>query len=207
MGLDVRKYDANPGGLEFQLLFNEIKAYTLVGRDRCFMLYQLAKYADAKEGEIAEVGVYKGGTGKLIAKTCPKKPIHLFDTFSGMPATDETKDKHRKDDFNDTSLKSVKKYLGDCENIRFYQGFFPDTSGPVANTKFCFAHIDVDIYQSVKDSLEFFYHRMVQGGIMVFDDYGWKTCPGVKKAISEFLLDKVETPIMTTRYQCMLIKI
>ncbi|GAH92634.1 unnamed protein product, partial [marine sediment metagenome] len=88
-----------------------------------------------------------GGTGKLIAKTCPKKPIHLFDTFSGMPATDETKDKHRQGDFNDTSLKSVKKYLGDCENIRFYQGFFPDTSGPVANTKFCFVHIDVDIYQ------------------------------------------------------------
>jgi hypothetical protein len=48
---------------------------------------------------------------------------------------------------------------------------------------------------------------MVSGGLMVFDDYEWHYCPGVKKALGEFLSDKPETIFVTTRYQCMLIKL
>jgi hypothetical protein len=170
------------------------------------MLYQLAKYANAKDGEIAEVGVYKGGTGKLIAKACPDKIVHLFDTFSGMPREDSSIDHHTEGDFSDTCLASVEKFLKGCDNIVFHPGFFPSTGHCVKDRSFCFAHIDVDIYKSVTHCLEFFYDRIVQGGLMVFDDYGWKACPGVKKAVGEFLLDKAEIPIVTTRYQCMLIK-
>jgi hypothetical protein len=41
---------------DFQLLFEEIKVKTVVHQDRCFMLYQLARYANAIDGEVAEVG-------------------------------------------------------------------------------------------------------------------------------------------------------
>ena len=212
MGLEVRKLNKHllqleTNSEEFQLLYEQIKEYTLVSQHRCFILYQLAKHANSKQGQIAEVGVYKGGTGKLIAKTCPEKPIHLFDTFSGMPTTNKTKDKHRQGDFNDTSLKSVKKYLGDCENIRFYQGFFPDTSAPIVNMRFCFAHIDVDIYKSVIDCCAFFYPRMISGGIMVFDDYGFVNCHGAKLAVDEFFSDKGEYPCYLPTGQCFVVKL
>ncbi|HDL64802.1 MAG TPA: hypothetical protein ENH12_05370 [Proteobacteria bacterium] len=191
----------------FLSLFKEIEDRTLVSIDRCFNLFQLARYAAHREGDIAEVGVYRGGTGRLLARTCPKKTIHLFDTFSGMPETDGEIDLHKKDDFSDSSLESVRAFLEDCPDISFHPGIFPASAAALRDRSFCFAHIDVDIYQSARASLEFFYPAMVPGGVMVFDDYEWEGCPGIKQALDEFLADKPESPIITTRYQCMLIKI
>lgn len=191
---------------EFQIQMAEIEDQTLVSKDRCFILYQFAKYSSIKDGDIAEVGVYRGGTGKLIAKTCPNKTIHLFDTFSGMPKEDQAIDHVREGDFSDTSLKSVQNFLSDCNNVEFHPGLFPNTASTVNDRSFCFVHVDVDIYKSVKDCLEFFYDKLVPGGVIIFDDYGWRSCPGVKKAVDEFLIDKDEIPIITTRSQCMLLK-
>lgn len=195
------------GNKAFLSLYDEIKERTVVSKDRCFMLYQLAGYANSKEGEIAEVGVYKGGTGKLIAKACPNKKVHLFDTFSGMPQTDSNVDHHKEGDFSDTSLEAVKDFLKGLNNIEFHPGFFPATADAVKDRLFSLVYVDVDIYQSVKDCLEFFYSRMATGGVMIFDDYEWKACLGVKRAIDEFLIGKREVPVVTARYQCVLIKV
>ena len=214
MGLEVRKLNGHllqlgTNSKQFQSLYEQIKGHTLVNEARCFMLYQLAKYANAKEGHIAEVGVYRGGTSKLISKVVAEttKTVHLFDTFSGMPATDLTKDLHQEGDFHDTSLDTVKRYLRDCENVQLHQGFFPDTSAPVTATRFCFVHIDVDIYKSVADCCTFFYPRMVSGGIMIFDDYGFLRCPGAKTAVDGFFSDKPEYPCYLPTGQCFIIKL
>lgn len=214
IGLDVRRRNGYllqlaSNSKEFQLLYEQIKGYTLVSQDRCFMLYQLVKYANAKQGQIAEVGVYKGGTAKLISKAVTEtaKTVHLFDTFSGMPPTDASKDLHQQGDFHDTSLDSVKKYLRDCENVQIYQGFFPHTSAHITDMKFSFVHVDVDIYKSVADCCTFFYPRMATGGIMIFDDYGFRSCPGAKMAVEEFFSDKPEYPCHLPTGQCFIIKI
>ncbi len=192
----------------FCSLVKQTKNFTLVNQRRCFMLYQLAKHATGINGDVAEIGVYKGGTAKLISKTVAKnnKTVHLFDTFSGMPETDTTKDLHKEGDFSDASLDSVKSYLNDCSNVCFYEGLFPDTAAPVSDLQFCFVHIDVDIYKSVMDCCKFFYPRMVSGGIMIFDDYGFKTCPGAKKAVDEFFSDKPEFPCRLSTGQCFVAK-
>ena len=212
IGLDVYKYDKVLPNMwtnieEYQILYEEIKERTVVTQPRCFMLYQLAKHANNITGEIAEVGVYKGGTGKLISKTCPKKTVHLFDTFSGMPTVSEDIDILKTGDFSDTSLESVQDFLKNCNNIAYHPGFFPETADAIKDRSFCLVYIDVDIYQSVKDCLKFFYNRVVPGGVIVFDDYEHKSTPGVKKAINEFLMNKKETPIITARHQCMILKI
>jgi len=212
MGVKIQQYDRNFPELwsnspEFQALYKEIKPYTVVWQTRCFMLYQLARYAGAKEGEMAQVGVYKGGTAKLIAKTCPHKTIHLFDTFSGTPKEDPSIDSCKKGGFSDTSFESVREYFTDCDNVLIHPGFFPATAETIKDKLFCLADIDVSLYRSVKDCLEFFYDRMVSGGIMSVAGYEWTSCPGAKKAIHEFLADKAEFPIITTQYQCMFIKI
>ena len=61
------------GDQAFLSFFKEIEDRTLVSIDRCYSLFQLARYATHREGEIAEVGVYRGGTGRLLARSCPKK--------------------------------------------------------------------------------------------------------------------------------------
>ncbi|MBI5328273.1 MAG: hypothetical protein HZB80_08300 [Deltaproteobacteria bacterium] len=140
----------------------EISGHTLVDKVRCFMLYQYAKSVSCMSGDVAEIGVYKGGTARLLARTLQpsEKKIHLFDTFSGMPATDNVKDYHRKGDFGDTCMEKVSELLKDCSNVLFYQGLFPDTAKPVAEKSFCLVHVYVDIYRSVIDCCEFFYPRL-----------------------------------------------
>ena len=191
---------------EFQLLLREIEPRTTLGLDRCFILYQLARHVNAIHGDMAEIGVYKGGTARLIARTT-QKAVHIFDTFAGMPPTDKTKDRHLEGDFSDTSFQSVKEYLKDCPNIKLYPGFFPETAVPIKELQFCFVHIDVDIYKSVRDCCEFFYPRVAQGGIMIFDDYGFLTCPGAKTAVDEFFTGKPEYPCFLPTAQCLVVKL
>lgn len=100
----------------------------------------------------------------------------------------------------------MKAYLSDCKNIRFYQGVFPSTAEDVRNITFCLVHIDVDIYQSVIDCCNFFYMRMQKGGMMIFDDYGFLTCPGAKVAVDEFFADKPEYPCYLPTGQCIVIR-
>lgn len=192
---------------EFNALHEQIRQYTLLSKNRLFMLYQLLKYSHNLEGDVAEVGVYKGGTAKLMAKTVPCKNVYLFDTFSGMPAMSTEIDIHKVKDFSDVSPRSVKSLLKDCPNVTFCEGVFPDTASLIKDKKFSLVHIDVDFYKSIKYCLGFFYGRMVRGGVIVIDDYESPACPGVKKAVCEFLADKKEYPIITTEVQCAIIKL
>lgn len=192
----------------FMKSFEAIKLYTLVGIDRLFMIWQLASQAKKLPGDCAQVGVYKGDSARLAweALRGANKSFYLFDTFSGMPEVDEKIDIHRKGDFADTTIAAVRKLFNGEGGVYFRAGVFPETAGPIENKKFCFAYIDADLYKSTKDCLEFFYPRMVGGGFMVFDDYQGKHTPGVKKAITEFLVDKPEIPIITAICQCLIIK-
>ncbi len=188
--------------------YDHLATHTLVDRNRIAFLKQFAKSVKSLEGDVAEVGVYKGGTAWLLAKNLEdtKKTIYIFDTFEGMPETRADKDWHKKGDFNDAPLEFVKKFLADRKNIEIYQGYFPQTSPPIVNKKFCMVHIDVDIYQSVWDCCEFFYPRMVASGLMVFDDYGFLTCPGAKEAVDTFFATKPEKPIYLLTGQALVIK-
>lgn len=194
---------------QFMGLMEQLIGHTLVDYPQCYMLYQYAKHAASLPGDVAEVGVYKGGTARLLAKVFEStgKTIHLFDTFCGMPASDPGMDVHKEGEFGDASLESVRSYLSDCSNVRFYQGLFPDTAGPVQETRFCFAHIDIDICKSAMDCCRFFYPLMEKGGIMVFDDYGIPDCPGIKTAVDEFFSDKPEHPCYLPTGQCIVVRV
>jgi hypothetical protein len=70
--------------------------------------------------------------------------------------------------------------------IVIHAGWIPDCFSEVVDRSFCFVHIDVDLYEPTLASLEFFGSRMVPGGIIVCDDYGFETCPGARRAGDEF---------------------
>jgi len=192
--------------VEFEEIMRAIESHTLLPYDRCYFIYQIARNASRLEGDFAEFGVYKGGSAYLISMAAKNKTVHLFDTFTGMPEVNKPIDKHSKGDFADTNLENVQKFLNN-KNFVFYKGFFPDTTASLeSEIKFSLVHIDVDIYKSLEDALEFFYQRVVPGGVILFDDYDSLKCPGIKKAIDEFLEKKPERVIRTTFHQAMLIK-
>lgn len=167
-------------------------------------LLQLAKFIEQTKdlaGVNAEVGVYKGGTAYLNWQLS-EKMLLLFDTFEGMPEVSEH-DLHHQGDFSDTSLAHVQSLFQGDDQPFMFKGIFPggpyidqhgkDQTVSINNfMQFSLVHIDVDIYESVKNCLEFFYPRMVKGGIIVLDDALEPGCPGAKKAFDEFMQDKPE---------------
>jgi O-methyltransferase len=168
-----------------------------------YNLYCLAMDASrCCDGDVAECGVYKGGTAKILAEIVPDRPVHLLDTFSGMPATDPGKDLHKKGDFADTSLEAVRLYLAGHENARCIPGMIPQSLECIENRTFSFVHIDLDIYHSIRAACAFFYPRIQAGGILLFDDYGYPSCPGARAAVDEFFADKRETLLVMVTGQC-----
>lgn len=215
LGFELKRLRRNPRPLwdedpDFNALYAGIKDRTTLVKKRCFLLYEFASQARSVSGDVAEIGVYKGGTAKLLAGTFKgsDKAIHLFDTFSGMPPVDKKFDTyHKEGDFGDTSFENIKTYMSDCRDVSLHQGLFPVTAKPVENKRFSFVHVDVDIYRSVTDCCDFFYPRMERGGIMVFDDYGFLTCPGAKTAVDKFFEQKPEHPLYFETGQCVVIKL
>jgi len=190
----------------FKNLYKQSKSFTLNNELECYILYQCALQTARIPGEVAEVGVFTGGTTRLLASILPHKMIHGFDTFTGMPKTDSEHDLFKEGDLGRVSLAKVKNYLSDLPNIRLYPGFFPATAKSLVNKRFSLAHIDADIYKSIWDSCVFFYPRMVSGGIILFDDYGFITCPGAKTSVDRFFADKPEHPFYLPTGQAMVIK-
>jgi len=148
---------------------------------------------DGLLGDVAEVGVSAGESAEDIMEYFKGKTIHLFDTFNGIPKTciPEIDGGYKGGEHFDAPLSKVIERFKPHDNVKIYPGFFPDTAEPIKDLKFCFVNIDVDICRSTKDCWEFFYPRMIKGGVIhIQDDY--PGLPGVKKATDEFLSDKPE---------------
>jgi O-methyltransferase len=180
---------------ERTLLLNHCEACQLISA---------LKATEKVAGDIAEVGVAYGASAKVLADYASARPLHLFDTFDGLPApTSADSPKFLAGQFK-SSLESVRSYLGGRQ-IHFYQGLFPATADPVKNKAFAFVHLDVDLYESTFACLQFFYPRLSPGGILISHDY--LTSEGVNSAFKVFFADKPEPVIELTGYQCMVVKL
>lgn len=135
------------------------------------------------QGDVADLGAYKGGVSLILRKLAPDKELHVFDTWEGTPYDDELCH-HRKGEWK-ADLVDCRSVVGVATNTHYWQGIFPDSAVELLDRQFCFVYVDPDTYRAVCDAIEFFWPRMVYGGKMFFDDYGWEPCAGVKKAVDE----------------------
>ncbi len=162
-----------------------LQGNTLVDYPRLYKLEEFLKETEHLPGIIAEIGVYRGGSARWICERTTKHVL-LFDTFEGLPTVAHGIDTHHKGDFSNTSMQHVHSVLGPCSNYSLHKGVFPkDNSEYAENSTFSLVHIDVDIYPSVIDCLNFFIPRMDKGGIIVLDDYNAPSCPGAKLAADQ----------------------
>lgn len=198
------------GGGDFERLYRLAEPRTLVARDRCYVLQTLLRQALHVLGNIWECGVYRGGTAAMFAamlnEAASDKRLFLFDTFGGMPETNPDKDLHRQGDFADTSLDAVRAYVGQPERCVFRQGWIPETFRGLETERIAFAHIDVDIHQSVLDCLSFIWPRLSPGGFIVLDDYGFYSCPGARAAVDEFFAKRPAVPLCLATGQAVVFK-
>lgn len=187
-------------------LINSIKRETemVLGINEAYSIYMAVAKTKKISGEIAEVGVYRGGSAKLICEAKGEKSLHLFDTFEGIPKIDSIDSSSFYAGQYAASIEDVQNFLKNYEKVYFYKGMFPATSSPIKDKKFCFVHLDVDTHESTLNCLKFFYPRMMQGGIIISHDY--INSDGVRRAFDEFFEDKIEPIIELSGSQCLISK-
>jgi O-methyltransferase len=165
--------------------------------DRRFAVQQLLRLVEDVDGDTAEVGAYQGAMSWLICNANGLARIHhIFDSFEGLSEPSLTDGSHWSAGALACSEELVNYNLSKFGGrFRTYKGWVPSRFIEVENLRFSFVHVDVDLYEPTKASIEFFYPRLNPGGIIVCDDYGFTSCPGATKACDEFLADKVEKMI------------
>jgi O-methyltransferase len=160
---------------------------TLLDYPRLAILVAALRATADIPGDVFEFGTFRGGSAGVISQNLPHgKRLHVCDSFEGMPDVSPEDNFHQAGDFSDTGVGRVSAGLArlgaDFDGL--------SENGPA---RISFAHIDVDLYQSVIDCLEFSYPRMASGAVIILDDYGAPTCLGAKQAADEFFTGKPET--------------
>jgi len=171
---------------------------------RFYSLQNLVRYVLEKniEGDFVECGVWKGHSAYIVSSMLLdvgfNGEFHIFDSFEGGLSDKVGFDNNlkinlskeqitkEKDLFSSTE-EQVRLCLSGFDFVRLYKGWIPERFNEVNNLDFSFVHLDVDLYEPTLDSLNYFYPRLVDGGIVVCDDYGSSIFPGATKAIDEFV--------------------
>jgi O-methyltransferase len=196
---------------EFERLFARIAGHTLLSRERCYFLASFAVHASRLQGDFAECGVYRGGTALLLALILKEsgKSLYLFDSFKGLPKIHGEKDAwFSEGEFGEVRVEDVEELLSDFgKMIVIRPGWIPETFAGLQSRSYAFAHLDLDLYQSTLDSCEYFYPRLVPGGVLLFDEYGFAAARGEKEAVDEFFADKPESPIALPTGQAVVLKV
>lgn len=175
---------------DFQRVYQAVRSNTLVDVYRAYELWSLVLRTARLPGDVVEIGVWRGGTGAVLAAANAKLDregrVCLFDTFSGVvKAVGGVDTLYKGGEHADTDAQVVRTLLdglglGGCEVI---EGLFPEETGRFAPDRVRLCHVDVDTYGSAKSIMAFIWPRLVPGGLMVFDDYGFWGCEGVTRLL------------------------
>lgn len=169
--------------------------------------YELFKMAKNLPGAMVECGVFKGtsfvrfaGFRDLFGNPFSHKLIG-FDTFGSYPETNFEEDKKYRDNFiqaageQSISKKQLFEVLGTKgidKNVELVEGdvmkTVPRYTKKNPHLKISLLNLDTDIYEPAFTILNYFWPRIVRGGILILDDYG--AFPGETKAVDEYFKDQ-----------------
>jgi len=197
----------------FMEMSRRTEAYTLVDVLRRHELWSLVGQSrKLAPGSYLEVGVWRGGTGLLIAEAMNhfgcEGDVYLADTFTGVVAAGEHDSLYVGGEHADTSEEGVRELLdaNGHQRVKLLKGMFPDDTADQVTGAIRMLHVDVDVYQSAKGVVEWGFDRVVPGGIIVFDDYGFSSCSGVTKLCEEYEADDRFFFLHNWNGHCVLIK-
>jgi O-methyltransferase len=149
-------------------------------------LFFLARSAQEVAGDACEIGVYRGGTGLVLAGAFAGsgRRVLLVDTFTGLPYwSPEQGDIAPPGLFKDVDVEEVRRLFAPHPHCEVIQGEISTMDRTVLDRRYCLVHVDNDQYESHKASFDFFASRLSVGGLFVLDD----ALPGAKRATEEFL--------------------
>jgi len=178
-------------GSDFEKLVDEVTAFTTTRPVNLWILQSLVKQCLKLDGEIWQIGVYRGGGALAIERAITdaglsRSPrLRLFDTFEGLSGTDPAYDLYEDGMLGDADEATVERLLT-SDFYEIHKGRVPESFTGLENSAIAFAQIDIDAYYPTLAALEFVNDRILPGGIILIETYGLPNGLGVKKAADEF---------------------
>lgn len=214
-GVEVTRYPPHDFGEEMQDIWRSVRDYTMTSPERVYALCNAVRYVvdNAIPGSFVECGVWRGGSSMAAARTLlslgdRSRDLFLFDTFEGMVPPGE--DDRRYDDarasellrsedpqrqrsiWAKVSLREVESAMSSVgypsRRVHYIKGPVEESLPEHAPASIAILRLDTDWYESTKHELVHLYPRIVDGGVLLIDDYGaWQ---GAKKAVDEFVRER-----------------
>jgi O-methyltransferase len=159
-----------------------------------------ASQAMRLDGDFVECGVHTGILSGAVATWLdfaahPARRFYLFDTWQGIPpdqVSEEEKrfgvlDMNRKYQEGDANHAAVVKKFSRWPNAVVVRGRVPDSLAAMADSKaVAYASIDMNVAAAEMAAADFLWPRLVRGGLLLLDDYGWAAHVNQKKAWDAF---------------------
>lgn len=150
------------------------------------------------QGEVGELGVFRGDFARFLNEIFSDRKLYLFDTFESFDNKDMKIEIENKF-MNVDNLKSTHNFLKNVgtsvdivmekmkykDNVIIKKGYFPESLNSLEE-KFCFVSLDVDLYNPMLEGLKYFYERLSEGGYIFIHDYNHKVFGGIRAAVREF---------------------
>ncbi|MCS5692054.1 TylF/MycF family methyltransferase [Cyanobium sp. FGCU-6] len=193
---------------EFRETFLRCCPYSMVHVTGFYNVYQSLKYIrdGGLPGDIVECGCALGGVAifmrLLVKRWGLNKTIHLFDTFVGPPVGSadiihgggelvwtQAMANHRSG-----TEQNIIDITGNLEGINIVEGFVEQTLPVASIPELSLLRLDTDFYESTKIELEVLYPKLVRGGVIIIDDYGY--FQGSRRATDEYLATIYPKPLL-----------
>jgi hypothetical protein len=161
---------------------------------RAYNVCYFAWYASQLEGDFVECGVNRGGGALAIVEyvkfdKLTDRSFYLLDTFEGFAqeyVNEEEKQLGATGNRYEDSYEYVKTLFAEYPNVVLVRGAVPDTLPQVTSSQVAFLSIDMNVVQPEIAAAEYFWPKMVHGGVLLLDDYGWASHRLQKIAFDEF---------------------
>jgi hypothetical protein len=162
-------------------------------RWRAYVACWAASHAVRLEGDFVECGVNRGGLSRTVMHFVGferlDKRFFLLDTFAGIPEKSISAEEWalgRRPGGYAACFDAVQRTFAGYGNAELVRGVIPDTLTSVDTEKICYLSIDMNCVAPEIAAAEYFWQKMVSGGIMLLDDYSQMPFLPQKRAFDAF---------------------
>lgn len=163
-----------------------------------------ASQAIKLDGDFVECGVFRGRAVKSVVdyvnfKNFSNKNYFLFDTFCGFceKYSEAANVEQYKDVYFEDVSEFVRSSFKEFPNVHLVKGAIPDTLNDVKIERVAYLYIDMNTPIPEKAALEFFWPKIVQGGVVILDDYGWGGIHDIQKVVHDEFAKSKGVKILT----------